>query len=426
VRNYSASKNAVKDGSHFVAGGVNSNFRFGAPPNPLVFKKAKGSILTDLDGNKFIDYYLGMGAMLLGHSPVEVIRAASHQLQQSILVAGQTPLEYEAARLLTEILPSAELIRFASSGTEAIHAAFRIARAQTGRMKIVKFEGHYHGWTDNAFVSVNPDLNEAGSESRPNILMGSAGQEPTNNLVVLSWNDTESLERVLKNGDIAAVITEPIMFNNGGIVPKPGYLEYMRKLTKSTGTLLIFDEVITGFRVSAGGAQSVLGIKPDLTILGKALANGFPVAAVVGKRELFEQVISGQVLHGGTYNAQSVSMAATVATLKSIKTGKPHKRIDQLAEILKLGLDSEFKRSKLVYEIVGYSAVFQVRFGSINPVNYRIDQKTNKALYSKFALSLLDRGVRILPRGTWFLSNAHTEENIERTLRAVRQSLREI
>jgi len=426
VKVYRKSEKHVMDGSKFIAGGVSSNFRYGTPPNPLVFQTAKKAILTDVDNNEYIDYYLGMGAMLLGHSPSNVIKAARAQLDKSILVAGQTDLEYEAAELLTKLVPSAELVRFTSSGTEAIQAALRIARAYTGRMKILKFEGHYHGWTDNTFISVTPDITKAGSIDAPVAISGGSGQELTENTIVLSWNDKESLTKILKQGQVAAVITEPIMFNSGGIMPLPGYLEYLRKITKQTGTLLIFDEVITGFRVSSGGAQKLLGIVPDLTILGKALANGFPVAAVVGKRELFDLVISGKVLHGGTYNSQSVSMAATVATLKEIKSGEPYKKINALAKILKSGLKQELDKSKIPYQIVGYSAVFQVRFCQETPTDYRNDQKTNKELYQKFAGLMLESGIRILPRGTWFLSSAHTKIQIEATLKAVKMNLNKL
>jgi glutamate-1-semialdehyde 2,1-aminomutase len=420
---YGKSEKHVRDGSKFIAGGVSSNFRYGTPPNPLVFQTAKKAILTDIDGNEYIDYYLGMGAMLLGHSPSSVIKATRAQLDKSILVAGQTDLEYEGAELLTKLVPSAELVRFASSGTEAIQAALRIARAHTGRMKIVKFEGHYHGWTDNTFISVAPDISKAGNINSPVPIAGGMGQELTENTVVLSWNDKDSLTKLLKQRQVAAVITEPIMFNNGGIMPSAGYLELLRKITKETGTILIFDEVITGFRVSSGGAQKLLAITPDLTILGKALANGFPVAAVVGKRELFDLVISGKVLHGGTYNSQSVSMAATVATLKEIRSGEPYKKINALAKILKSGLKEELDKSKIPHEIVGYSAVFQVRFCEETPIDYRNDQKTNKALYQKFAGLMLESGIRILPRGTWFLSSAHTKSQIEVTLKAVKMNL---
>ncbi|MEY3108864.1 MAG: glutamate-semialdehyde -aminomutase, partial [Actinomycetota bacterium] len=285
---FDKSKAAWEAGAAYVAGGVNSGYRTGLRPHPLVFQKAYDAHLVDLDGNDFIDYFLGMGPMILGHSPKEVVAAATKQLNESLLVAGQTPLEYEAAKIITELVPAAELVRFNSSGAEAVQAALRVCRAFTGKKKIIKFEGHYHGWFDNVLWSVSPNPDEAGDPLSPTPLPGTLGQEEEENLIVLPWNNADVIERELAKGDVAAVIMEPIMFNTGGVLPLPGYLERVRELTTKYGAVFIFDEVITGFRVSSGGAQRVLGITPDLTILGKALANGFAVAAIVGKKEIMD------------------------------------------------------------------------------------------------------------------------------------------
>lgn len=421
---FDKSKAAWEAGSAFVAGGVNSGYRTGLRPHPLVFHKAYDAHLVDLDGNDFIDYFAGMGPMILGHSPKEVIAAASAQLQQSILVAGQTPLEYEAARLIQELVPSAELVRFNSSGAEAVQAAFRVARAFTGKRKIIKFEGHYHGWFDNVLWSVTPDPAAAGDPLTPTPLPGTLGQEEKEeNLIVLPWNNAEVIERELAKGDIAAVIMEPIMFNTGGVLPLPGYLEKVRELTTQYGAVFICDEVITGFRVSSGGAQKVLGITPDITIFGKALANGFAVAALAGKQEIMNLIGEAKVMHGGTYNSQSVSMAATVATLKLLQSEKPHQAIAKTGTTLMNGLREIFTKHNLVFEIVGYPAVFNVRFDLQGPTDYRSAMKANRAMYMDFAFELLQRGVRILPRGTWFVSAAHTDADIAQTLAMVDQAI---
>lgn len=421
---FDKSKAAWEAGSAFVAGGVNSGYRTGLRPHPLVFHKAYDAHLVDLDGNDFIDYFAGMGPMILGHSPKEVIAAASAQLQQSILVAGQTPLEYEAARLIQELVPSAELVRFNSSGAEAVQAAFRVARAFTGKRKIIKFEGHYHGWFDNVLWSVTPDPAAAGDPLTPTPLPGTLGQEEKEeNLIVLPWNNAEVIERELAKGDIAAVIMEPIMFNTGGVLPLPGYLEKVRELTTQYGAVFICDEVITGFRVSSGGAQRVLGITPDITIFGKALANGFAVAALAGKQEIMNLIGEAKVMHGGTYNSQSVSMAATVATLKLLQSEKPHQAIAKTGTTLMNGLREIFTKHNLVFEIVGYPAVFNVRFDLQGPTDYRSAMKANRAMYMDFAFELLQRGVRILPRGTWFVSAAHTDADIAQTLSMVEQAI---
>jgi glutamate-1-semialdehyde 2,1-aminomutase len=420
---FSGSKEAVEQGSAFVAGGVNSGYRTGLRPHPLVFSSAHGCRLTDVDGNELIDYFLGMGPMILGHSPKSVIDAAKNQLDVSLLVAGQTPLEYEAARLLTELVPSAELVRFASSGSEAVQVAFRISRAATQRKKMVKFEGHYHGWFDNVLWSVAPDPAKAGDALKPIPVAGTEGQEVGENLVVLPWNNSDVLEEALKSGEIAGVIMEPIMFNTGGILPGAGYLERVRELCDKYGTVLIFDEVITGFRVSAGGAQGRLGVTPDLTILGKALANGFAVAAIVGRREYMDLVGSGRVMHGGTYNTQSISMAATVATLKEIASGVTHAKINGTGTALMAGLRTEFEKAGVMHEIVGFPAVFNVRFDLHGPTDYRSGIKANRERYMNFSYEMLKRGVRILPRGTWFLSSAHEMSDVEKTLEVVREVL---
>ena len=420
---FSESLKIVEAGSKYVAGGINSTYRLGRP-GPLVFKGACGCELVDVNGNILTDYVLGMGPMLLGHSPKEVIEAAKTQLDISLLVAGQTPLEYEVARLITEMMPSAELVRFASTGSEAVQVALRVARAATNRMKMIKFEGQYHGWFDNVFWSHAPDPAIAGDALSPIPVAGTQGQEPGENLVVLPWNNIEVIENQLKNGDIAGIIMEPMMFNTCGIMPQPGYLEKVRELCTKYGTVLIFDEVITGFRVSPGGAQAVLGISPDLTILGKALANGFAVAAIVGKKEFMNLVGEGKVIHAGTYNTQSVSMAATIATLELIKSGKPHKKIDTTGTALMQGLAEEFTSAGVDHEIVGYPSVFNVRFDLKGPTDYRSGIKANTVRYGDFAFELLKSGIRILPRGTWFLSSAHEMSDIDKTLNVVRDVLK--
>ncbi len=421
--NFDKSKAAWEAGSAYVAGGVNSGYRTGLRPHPLVFQRAYEAHLVDLDGNDYIDYFAGMGPMILGHSPKEVIDAASAQLQQSILVAGQTPLEYEAARLITELVPAAELVRFNSSGAEAVQAALRVARAFTGKKKVIKFEGHYHGWFDNVLWSVTPDPAAAGDPLAPTPLPGTLGQEDEVNLIVLPWNNAEVIERELAKGDVAAVIMEPIMFNTGGVLPLPGYLEKVRELTTKYGAVYIIDEVITGFRVSSGGAQKVLGLTPDITIFGKALANGFAVAALAGKKEIMALIGDAKVMHGGTYNSQSVSMAATVATLKLLQSEKPHQAIAKTGTALMNGLREIFTKHNLVFEIVGYPSVFNVRFDLQGPTDYRSAMTANRAKYLDFAFELLQRGVRILPRGTWFVSAAHTDEDIAKTLIAVNTAL---
>ena len=416
---FDASYDQLRRGSTYIAGGVNSNFRSVMPITPLVFEQADGPYLVDVDGNQFVDYVLGMGPMLLGHRPPAVIEAVQRQLGASLLVGGQTPLEYEAARLVHELVPSAELVRFCSSGSEADQAALRLARAATGRETVLKFEGHYHGWFDNLLWSVAPKYTDDSPDGPLPPQAGTRGQSPLAGLEVLGWNDTEAVVRRVDRGDVAAVLMEPVMFNSSGVMPEPGYLEAVRAACTRNGTVLIFDEVITGFRVAPGGAQAALGVTPDLTVLGKALASGFPVAAIVGRADLMSMFGDGSVLHGGTYNAQSICMAATCAALTEISSGSVHASIQLVGQQLIEGLQESFAAHGIPATIVGFPSVFHVRVGAGDAHDYRSAQAADAQLYANIATALLRRGIRILPRGTWFLSSVHTPSDIERTIDAV-------
>jgi glutamate-1-semialdehyde 2,1-aminomutase len=424
---FDESARRIKENSRWLAGGVSSNFRLGMAPTPLVFDRAEGPYLYDVDGNQLIDYYLGMGPMILGHSPQGVRRAVEAQIARGILYAGQSDIETEAARMVCEMVPCAERMRFASSGSEAVQAAFRLARAATGRSTIIKFEGHYHGWFDNVLWSAAPALDAAGPEEAPVRVAASKGQDPDAGLhtEVMSWNNLPLLEKRLARGDVAGVIMEPAMCNSGAIIPGPGYLEGARAACTKHGTVLIFDEVITGFRVSPGGAQKRLGVTPDLATFGKAIANGFPVAAIAGKAALLDQFAAG-VLHGGTYNAQSISMAATVAVLKEL-TPDLFATLETRGRRMMDGMAKAFADAGIQATVTGFPQIFHVAFGLDKPArNYRDLVRADKARYVKFTTALLRRGVRALERGAWFISIAHDDAVIDATLAAVAEAAREI
>jgi glutamate-1-semialdehyde 2,1-aminomutase len=415
---FSRSQQIVNRAAAYVPGGVNSHFRLGARPVPLVFDHADGAHLHDVDGNDYIDYYLGMGPMILGHTPQPVIDAVRAQVGRGILYAGQNELEYQAAELICQAVPCAQSVRFGSSGSEVVHAGFRLARAATGRTKVVKFEGHYHGWFDSAYWSVAPALADAGPREAPRPQPQSLGQPPSaaDDVVVLPWNDLPLLENRLASGDVAAVFMEPFMFNTAGIPPHPDYLAGVRAACDRYGTLLIFDEVITGFRVGHGGAQGEFGVTPDLTTLGKAVANGFPVAALVGRRDLMDLFSDGRTVHGGTYNAQAVSMAATIATLTTLADPATYQLLGERGGRLMAGVQKAFAEAEVPAMVVGYPGVFQVRLGDGEPADYREFLRLDQSAYPDLAADLVGRGVRILPRGTWFVSTAHTDADIDRTL----------
>lgn len=424
---FSRSAAQIAVGSRLVAGGVNSNFRLGMAPGPLVFERGDGACLIDLDGNRLIDYYGGMGAMVLGHTPAVVADAVAAQVRTGILFAGQSMLEYEAAELLSRRIPSAERIRFGSSGSEVAQAAMRLVRAATGRRVILKFEGHYHGWFDNILWSTAPALNAAGPDEAPVPVPGSLGQSPDDlaGLEVLQWNDLAALERRLAKGDVAGVIMEPAMCNQGAIAPLPGYLEGARDACRRHGTILVFDEVITGFRLAAGGAQERFGVTPDLSIFAKAIANGFPAAAIVGRADLIDMFTAG-VLHGGTFNSHPVVMAALIATQKGL-TAEHYAQSSARGTRLRDGVAAALAAAGVKAQVTGFELMFHVAFGLDRPaVNYRDLARSDKRGYSLFAHALLRRGVRVLERGAWFVSAVHDDSIIDQTLAAVSAAAAEV
>jgi glutamate-1-semialdehyde 2,1-aminomutase len=423
---FNGSVERIRQASRFLPGGVSSNFRLGISPTPLVFDRADGPFLYDIDGNRLIDYYLGMGPMILGHRPEEVVEAVRRQLERGILFGGQSEVEFEAAELVCGMLPSAAKVRFSSSGSEAVQAALRLSRAATGRGAIVKFEGHYHGWLDNVLWSVAPGADVMGAEQSPVPQPGTPGQDAhAGQLVeVLSWNRADFIEERLSRGDVAAVIMEPAMCNTGAIFPAPGYLETVREICRKTGTVLIFDEVITGFRVGPGGAQEKLGVTPDLTIFGKAVASGFPVAGLAGRADLMDLFATGKVMHGGTYNSQSVAMAATVATLRALKAPGIYETLARRGTRLMHGVAHAFADAGATATVTGFPEIFHVGYGlGTAPRNYRDILATDRAGYVRLTTALLERGVRVLERGAWFISTRHDDAVVDETLATLKDAL---
>ncbi len=423
---FAKSAETIRTNAQWISGGVNSNFRLNISPTPLVFERGEGPYLYDVDGNKLIDYYLGMGPMILGHKPKALIDAVKSQIENGILFAGQTAIEAEAARLVCQMVPSAERMRFGSSGSEVAQAALRLARAATGRTAVIKFEGHYHGWFDNVLWSTAPALDASGPYDAPTPVIGSKGQLTTTaeDLVMLPWNDLALVEARLARGDVAAVIMEAAMCNQGAIHPAAGYLEGVRAACTRTGTILIFDEVITGFRLAPGGAQQRFGVTPDLSIFGKAIANGFPVAAIAGRAELMDMFTYGGVVHGGTYNAQPIAMAATVATLTSL-TPPLYDRIGAAGTKLAQGFREIFASEGVTASVDGFGQVFHVALGIEQKArSFRDLARMNRTAYIALTTALLQRGVRALERGAWFISSEHDAGVIDQTLHAMRDAVR--
>lgn len=422
MRSFDTSKMLMAEAANYLAGGVNSNFRLGISPTPLVFERADGPYLYDVDGNRLIDYYLGMGPMILGHNPEAVISAFEEQLRYGILYAGQSEVEREAARLLCQMVPCAERVRFNCAGSEVVQAALRLARAATGRSIVVKFEGHYHGWLDSVLWSVAPPPDKYGPAEAPTPTPASAGQDLVagQHVEVLPWNNLDLLAARLERGDVAAVIMEPAMCNTSVILPAEGYLAGARDACTKTGAILIFDEIITGFRLAPGGAQQRFGVTPDLATFGKAIANGFPVSCLAGRADLMALFETGGVMHGGTYNGQPAAMAAVIATLKELAKAETFATLEQRGQRLMDGIAQALAEADIEAQVQGFPEIFHVALGVSSPItDYRSSLAADKKRYVQFTTALLYEGVRALERGAWFMSTAHSEAVIDETIEAI-------
>lgn len=430
---YSQSAELYRRATLSLAGGVSSNFRLGGHPSPLYFSRAQGAVLEDVDGNRYVDYALGMGPVILGHAHPAVSEAVAAALKDGQLYAGQHRAEIELAERICQLMPSAELVRFGSSGSEMVQAALRLARAATGRSKILKFEGHYHGWLDTIYANAAPSV-PAQRGHIATTQLASAGQSAAaaSDLIVLPWNDLEAFHAAIDQygSVIAGVVMESILCNTGVITPDKEYINAVRSLCDRNGTVLIFDEVITGFRLSLGGAQQVLGVTPDLTVLAKAIANGFPLAALTGREELMKLFGDGSVMHGGTYNTNTTSVAAANATLSTLaaNAGSAQKSLVDKGEKLMAGLRDAAGSAGVRMVVQGYGSVFNTAFlrddaESSDIRDYPTYIATDLDRQRAFLYGLQDRGVRVTGRGTWFLSASHTDEQTEMTVEAARAVL---
>ncbi|MEO6740250.1 MAG: aminotransferase class III-fold pyridoxal phosphate-dependent enzyme, partial [Chthoniobacteraceae bacterium] len=319
---YAKSRELFERAQHSIAGGVNSGIRKMEQPVPLYFARGDGPRVWDVDGNEYIDFQIGQGALLYGHAPRGMADAIAAQARLGTHWAAQSELEIEVAERLQAMIPSAELVRFNNSATESVLAALRLARGHTGRPLVLKFEGHYHGWADEGLVGFAPPPDKWGDDEAPTRLHPSAGVIPEvlEKFVVARWNDPEHLRRHVAefSGQIAAIIFEPVLCNTGCMEPVPGMIETIRDICDREGMLMIADETITGFRFGPGGAQRHLGFSPDLTILGKAIGGGVPFAAIAGKKTAMSKIIEGTVVHAGTLNGNPLCLAASKWCLDSI------------------------------------------------------------------------------------------------------------
>ena len=434
---YKASKALFDKASALIPGGVNSTARAvwaGWDPHPLFVTEGSGSQVTDADGNRYTDYLLGLGPMLLGHRPPKVTKAVIEQIEQrGTVFALPEAAETALAQKIIDAIPSVERVRLCNTGTEAVIYALRLARTFTGRQKVIRFEGMYHGFSDGVYWSKHPDLAKAGPDDHPVPVPQGPGMGAgiSQNLIILPWNDIALLrETILREGkDIAAVLTEPVMCNTGCILPLPGYLEAMRELTEQHGIVLVYDEVITGFRISLAGAQGKFGIKPDLSIFAKGLGGGFPVAALGGRADIMSLVAAGKVSMAGTYNANGIAIAAGNAALDELSQPGMYEGLYARCDRLLHGLSQIFAGSKLNAHVVGLGPVLQVWFSDAPIRNYRdAARHCDHAMFREWWEGNLERGILFHPGAyeNLFVSFAHSDADIDRTLVVAREVVAEM
>lgn len=418
----------------YLPAGASSNVRVHMhEPFPVIFKKGVGPKVWDVDGNSYIDYLMAYGALILGHKHPKIIAEIEQQLQQGIMFGTTTEREIELAKIIADAVPCAEMVTFANSGTEATMEAVRIARAVTGKDKLLKFEGHYHGHHDYVLFSVDSPSPVSGLESSPAKLPFFPGipDEVAKTILVAPWNNVAALERILKknHNDVAAVITEPVMASQGVIPPEGDYLKQLRELTIKYDCLLIFDEVLTGFRIAKGGAQEFYGVKPDIACYAKALGGGAPIAAVAGRRDLMSQIGPGRIGFGGTYNAHPLSLAASKATLETLfkNDGEAFRRMADLGSKLKTGLAETLSAAGYNVVVNAVGPMLSIYFTKLRKVStYRQALQSSGEKFKRFRDEMLKHGVYMHPDGLERLSISavHTEREVDETIIAAEESLK--
>lgn len=414
------SKKLYQEAVKLFPGGVSSPVR-AFKPHPFYTAKARGSKIYDADGNAYIDYCMAYGPLILGHANDDVKRAIAEQLENGWLYGTPIELEIKYAKLIKRYFPAIEMLRFVNTGSEATMAALRAARGFTGKNKIVKVEGSFHGAHDAVLV-------KAGSGATTHGIPNSAGvpADFVKNTLQVPFNDTEALSKVLeKDKDVAAFILEPVMGNSSLILPEKNYLKEIRKITYENDVLLIFDEVITGFRISLGGAQEYYGVKPDLTTLGKIAGGGLPIGIFGGRREIMEMVApSGSVYQAGTFSGNPLSLTAGYTTVKFIEENKVLEKVNRLTEALVSGIRDVIGDKGVECYVDSIASMFCIYFGN-EPKNYAEALQLNKDSYMKFFWKMLENGVFLPPSQyeTCFMSFAHDYEDIDKTVEAVMDSI---
>lgn len=406
-----------------LGGGVSTGMRASMKPHPLFFSGGSGPRITDIDGNTYLDYVLGWGPVILGHGHSGLTEAVAAQIGRGATYGAGHHLEYEVAERVLATIPGTERVLWSNTGTEADQVALRLARAHTGRQRFIKFSGHYHGWSDAMLLGYRPAAD--GSLDS----LGSLGQNlrALDDVSIIPWGDLEAVaEEIRSSGsDIAAVFVEPVLCNSGVSEPPPGFLEGLRELCDEAGTVLVFDEVITGFRIDSGGAVSRYGVTPDLVVLAKAIAGGYPLAAIAGKAVLIEQITRG-VTHAGTYNGNPVVLSAAAATLDALGAPDVYSDFERHGAALAHGFRAAFDEVGAVAHVNHVGPIVQCLPGCQSGTTFDDFLNSDQGFYDALTVQMLRRGLFTLPGGRWYISTAHTDHDIAHTVDVFKEALRAV
>ena len=429
VTTYTKSKELFERAQQSIPGGVNSPVRAfkGVGGTPIFMEKAKGAYMYDADGKQYIDYINSWGPMILGHAYQPVVNAIREKVLGSTSFGAPTELEIEMAELIKSMAPNVDLVRMVNSGTEACMSAVRLARGYTGRNKFIKFEGCYHGHADAFLVKAGSGVATFNIQTVPGVPSGVSGDTLT-----AAYNDLEAVNKLVaeNKGEIAAIIIEPVAGNMGCILPQPGFLEGLRAICDKEGIVFIFDEVMTGFRLAAGGSQERLGVNADLVTYGKVIGGGMPVGAFGGRKEIMQHIAPlGNVYQAGTLSGNPIAMIAGYTMLTELKKNPSiYTELDKKTEYLKTGLDNVLKAANTPYVINQLGSMISVHFSDKPVTDFASASASNNALFNKFFHAMLNRGIYLAPSAfeTWFLCNALSTADLDNTINAAEESLKEI
>ncbi len=423
-----SNRKIFKDAVKVLPGGVNSPVRAfkAVGVEPIALVKGRGPRVWDADGNEYLDFLASWGPLILGHAPPKVVKAVEEEVRKGLSFGLTNPHEVKLAQLVVEMVPSVEKVRFVNSGTEATMSAVRLARGITKRKYVLKFEGCYHGHYDSLLVSAGSGVATFGIPGTPGI-----PEEIAKLTIVVPFNDENAVKEAFEKygEDIACVIVEPVAGNMGVVPPKKGFLKFLREITSKYGALLIFDEVITGFRLAKGGAQEKYRIEPDITCLGKILGGGLPVGAYGGRNEIMSNVApEGEIYQAGTLSGNPLAMVAGVQTLKELRDKEPYEELDRLTRKLAEGVEKILKDKGIPHTINRVGSMMTVFFTDKEVNNFSDAKSSDTKMFAKFFKALLDNGILIPPSQfeAWFVSAAHTEEDIDEALTKIEEAVKSL